>query len=369
MRSAESRRRRIQRLKKSIVLALLLFISVPAVLCAFLFAKVRGMDREMGKLAGQVELLTEETAAQREMLQELLDHMQTTVQVGQEENIAGRELEGYELEPPAEEGQGEEEPEAESPEAESPETESLEAEGAEASPAHKVYLTFDDGPSSNTEEILDILDQYGVKATFFVVGKEGDWAEEALADIVRRGHSLGMHSYTHKYAEIYQSLEVFAEDFVKLREYLEDVTGVTSGIYRFPGGSSNTVSDVDMHEFAAYLESWDVRFFDWNVSSGDGGRKLLTVDELVENSLEGISNRETSIILLHDAAGKTTTVEALPEIIEKIQAMEDTVILPITEDTEPVQHIHMEGFLPMEEDEALEDGISDEENGSRIAEE
>ena len=161
-------------------------------------------------------------------------------------------------------------------------------------------------------------------------------------DIVERGHTLGMHSYSHQYKAIYASVEDFAEDFVKLRGYLEDVTGVISNVYRFPGGSSNNISNLDMQEFAEYLESWNVRFYDWNAASGDGGQKLLTVGELVKNSLAGIEGRETTIILLHDAVGKPTTVDALPIIIESILAMENTVILPITDDTKPVQHIYMD---------------------------
>ena len=206
---------------------------------------------------------------------------------------------------------------------------------------HKVYLTFDDGPSKYTEDILNILDRYDVKATFFVVGKEDERSREALSMIVDGGHTLGMHSYSHKYTEIYDSEENFAEDFVKIQSLIYETTGIKSSIYRFPGGSSNTISEIPMQEFAEYLDSQQVRFFDWNVSSGDGGSKLLSVDTLVDNCLEGITQRETSIILLHDSAEKRTTVEALPMIIENILALEDTVILPITEDTEPVQHIQI----------------------------
>ena len=312
-----SRRKRVQRLKKGIVLmgGFLLVLSVS--ICAAMMFQTRNLNEKVEDLTAKVESLADEVQTQRETAQEMLaqmNRMQETVYEGQRESEA-------EMQP------GET---AKSP---------VEEQQEDGTAVHKVYLTFDDGPSSHTKEILDILDRYDVKATFFVVGKEGDWAEEALVDIVSRGHTLGMHSYTHKYRELYQSVEAFAEDFVKLRSYLEDVTGVTSSVYRFPGGSSNTVSDLDMEEFADYLDSWDVRFFDWNVSSGDGGRQLLTVDQLVENSLEGIEERETSVILLHDAAGKTTTVEALPQIIESILAMDDTVILPITDDTQPVQHI------------------------------
>ena len=236
----------------------------------------------------------------------------------------------------------------ESSEAGQPETdpESPEAPEPEATAAHKVYLTFDDGPSKYTDDILDILDKYGVKATFFVVGKDSDFAREAMQEIVNRGHTLGMHSYTHKYSEVYNSLEDFAEDYEKIRDYIYEVTGVESTVYRFPGGSSNSVSDIDMQEFADYLDTQGVRFFDWNISSGDGGGKLLSVETLVKNSTADIERFETSVILMHDAASKSTTVEALPTIIENILALEDTVILPITEDTELVQHIQRREEMP-----------------------
>lgn len=205
--------------------------------------------------------------------------------------------------------------------------------------AHRVYLTFDDGPSGNTDAILDILKEYGVKATFFVVGREGASAEEALRRIVDEGHTLAMHSYSHKYSEIYASLESFAEDFTKVQDYLCEVTGVKSTVYRFPGGSSNTVSGTDMTEFAKYLDGQGVRFFDWNVSSGDGGSVVLPVETLLENCTGSISRFGTSVILMHDSTKKMTTLEALPQIIETIQAMEDTEILPITDGTKVVQHI------------------------------
>lgn len=321
MRENIRRQSRVRRLKSGIILAVFLLVLAPFALCIYLAVRMHVMDRSLTELAYRVELLAQEAAASQALLHEVLGSTQTVGQGSQEENVAARELPGYEL--TADSSGGEELPDV-----------------SDEAVIHKVYLTFDDGPSPNTEEILDILDRYDVKATFFVVGKESDADKEALMQIVERGHSLGMHSYSHKYVEIYASVEDFATDFVKLRSYLEDVTGVTSNIYRFPGGSSNTVSRIDMQEFADYLESWDVQFFDWNVSSGDGGRILLTADTLVKNSLEGIGSRETSIILLHDSAAKPTTVQALPVIIENILAMENTVILPITEDTEPVQHIH-----------------------------
>lgn len=203
----------------------------------------------------------------------------------------------------------------------------------------KVYLTFDDGPSANTGEILDILAEYDVKATFFVVGKEEERYQPLYKRIVEEGHTLAMHSYSHKYNEIYQSKESFVEDLTKLQEFLYDTTGVWCRYCRFPGGSSNTVSRVDMHELIAYLEEQDMSYFDWNVSSGDASSGYISPDTIVRNSTAKLQNFDEAIILMHDASDKDSTVEALPKLIETIQAMEDTKILPITDDTEAVHHI------------------------------
>lgn len=148
-----------------------------------------------------------------------------------------------------------------------------------------------------------------------------------------------MHSYSHKYNEIYQSKESFVEDLTKLQEFLYDTTGVWCRYCRFPGGSSNTVSRVDMHELIAYLEEQDMSYFDWNVSSGDASSAYISADAIVRNSTAKLQNFQEAIILMHDASDKDSTVEALPRLIEQIQAMEDTKILPITDDTEAIHHI------------------------------
>ena len=103
----------------------------------------------------------------------------------------------------------------------------------------KVYLTFDDGPSDHTDEILDILKKNKVRATFFVVGKETEHAKKMYRRIILEGHTLGMHSYSHNYDQIYASVGAFSKDLMKLQKYLYDLTEVKSYIYRFPGGSSN----------------------------------------------------------------------------------------------------------------------------------
>lgn len=203
----------------------------------------------------------------------------------------------------------------------------------------KVYLTFDDGPSSNTGKILDILAEYDVKATFFVVGKEEEKYQPLYKRIVDEGHTLAMHSYSHKYNEIYQSKESYVADLTKLQEFLYDTTGVWCRYCRFPGGSSNTVSRVDMHELIAYLEEQDMSYFDWNVSSGDASSAYISPESIIRNSTARLQEFQEAIILMHDASDKDSTVEALPKLIEQIQAMEDTKIVPITDDTAAIHHI------------------------------
>lgn len=203
----------------------------------------------------------------------------------------------------------------------------------------KVYLTFDDGPSGNTNRILDILAEYDVKATFFVVGKEEEEYQVLYKRIVEEGHTLAMHSYSHKYSEIYQSVESYSADLSKLQEFLYDTTGVWCRYCRFPGGSSNTVSRVDMHELIAYLDDQDMTYFDWNISSGDATTSYLSASDIIRNCTVNLREYDEAIILMHDASNKNSTVEALPRLIETIQAMEDTKIVPITDDTERIHHI------------------------------
>ena len=183
---------------------------------------------------------------------------------------------------------------------------------------HHVYLTFDDGPSVQTGKVLDILKQYKVKATFFVVGREDAKSIALYQRIVDEGHTLAMHSYSHDYAKLYVSLDSFQEDLHRLQNLLFDKTGVWCKYYRFPGGSSNTASKVSMKDLEAYLDREGIAYFDWNVY--------------------GVDKYKESVILLHDAADKRATVSALPGIIEYLQSQKDTEILPITEKSCPLIH-------------------------------
>ncbi|RKM62059.1 polysaccharide deacetylase [Butyrivibrio sp. CB08] len=202
-----------------------------------------------------------------------------------------------------------------------------------------VYLTFDDGPSIYTDEILDILAEYDVKATFFVCGKPDAKYTDMYKRIVDEGHTLGMHSYSHKYSDIYSSVDAFTEDLKKLRHFLYDTTDTLPKFYRFPGGSSNKVTKVDIHDLMDVLKDEGVTFYDWNVSAGDD-RAGATKVSIYNNIVGNVPKFKHCIVLMHDAADKKSTVEALPEVIEALQAMDDTVIVPITDDTLSVQHIN-----------------------------
>lgn len=218
--------------------------------------------------------------------------------------------------------------------------EAAEANIADENDTLKVYLTFDDGPSKNTDRILDILDDYNVKATFFVCGKTDEDSLNAMKRIVADGHTIGMHSYSHNYSQIYSSLDAFKDDFSKIENLIYDTTGVEAEFYRFPGGSSNKVSNTDMSQYIKYLNDSNIKYFDWNVASGDATSKAYTSDELVENVMRDVVKYKTSVVLLHDANNRNETVEALPTIIEDLQA-KGALILPITDETTLIQHVKL----------------------------
>lgn len=308
------RHKRVDRLKKGIMGLFAFAVLTPIVLTVVFTLRINSLEKRLRDVTGNLEKLqAEEQKSAVEAYVSALGNPSGQEGASGQEATAGQE-----------DARGQED-----------------ASDEENVTVRKVYLTFDDGPSSNTDNILDILDTYGVKATFFVTGKEGAKAEASYRRIVEEGHTLGMHSYTHDYSVIYASEEAFMEDMEKLQRYLYDVTGVQSTYIRFPGGSSNKVSDVDMRLLITDVHEAGMEYFDWNVSSQDASSKPLTKEEILDNCLNSIERFQNCIILMHDAGSKDSTVEALPELIEHIQAMEHTELLPITEDTVPVWHIKM----------------------------
>lgn len=181
------------------------------------------------------------------------------------------------------------------------------------------YLTFDDGPSlTNTERILDILAEYDIKATFFVINHKGDEFDDLYRRIVREGHTIGIHSYSHDYKKIYESVDAFLADFNRISSKIEKLTGVKPNIFRFPGGSINTYNTDIYIPLAAEMLRRGYVYYDWNVGSGDAGYTYVSKKEICNNVLNGMYKDGESIVLMHDSKDKNTTVEALPDIIEKL---------------------------------------------------
>ena len=202
----------------------------------------------------------------------------------------------------------------------------------------EVYLTFDDGPSSNTSEILDLLAEYQVKATFFVIGKTDEQSQELYRRIVEEGHSIGMHSYSHDYKQIYKSQKAFETDYKQIKKLIYDTTGVMTDLYRFPGGSGNTVSGADMSIFIRFLGKEKVNYYDWNVASGDATGVDYSPEQLSENVLEGIADHTRSIVLLHDTDRKGNTVTSLKTLLSTLTQC-DAKLLKLDNTVKPIQQV------------------------------
>ena len=293
------RKKRVQRLKKIILAIIAVFLILPSLFCIILAVKIGNLER-------QIEELKTETHKSLE--------------------IVWNEKEVLLSEEPEKESSGEDEVVAEE----------------QNNGLKKVYLTFDDGPSIYTKDILDILKRYNVKATFFVTGMNTPLYDEYLQKILDDGHSLGIHTYSHVYSDIYESLDSFQSDFNKMRDYIKQQTGEDINLYRFPGGSGNNVVSAQTREqIMEWLEAEGIVYFDWNVSSGDAENRILSAETIANNCIEGVKKCNTAIVLLHDAGGKKSTIEALPLIIEGINQLDDTILLPIDEETVTIQQIRL----------------------------
>ena len=182
------------------------------------------------------------------------------------------------------------------------------------------YLTFDDGPSKNTGKILDILEKYGIKATFFVIGK--DLSQEGIENMQRaaaEGHAIGLHTYSHDYKQIYASVAEFLSDYDKLRLELEEHLGFSPTIFRFPGGSYCSYGTDIRTELIEEMTRRGYTYYDWNVSAEDAVGKVTSYS-IRKNIFPKVYNVTSPVILMHDAPINNLTVEMLPEIIETLQA-------------------------------------------------
>lgn len=204
-----------------------------------------------------------------------------------------------------------------------------------------VYLTFDDGPSERTPELLEVLERYGVKATFFVVNKGTEEAEQWMRDIVAAGHTLGIHTYSHDYNKIYQSVEAYLEDFNAMYQVILEATGVPPQIFRFPGGSVNAYNGATYRDIISEMVRRGFVYFDWNRQTGDAVRGDVPVDTLVENALDRVGTMRRVFLLAHDNTRFTNVVEALPRIIEGYQEAGFT-FAALTPEVKPVIYSYPE---------------------------
>lgn len=352
-----ARRKRINLYKKIIMAVVILSILIPLVLCVVLLGQVFSLKNEIESLdAFQNSIFADmqsmnygETEKQSVQNEGGEDGASLLIDEGQQQQTLGTgdKSQSSIIETPPD---APKESPASDNDTEKQDTTSLEADAMpeaalQTTPEEtttednrkKVYLTFDDGPSSNTDAILDILKEYNAKATFFVNGKNSAVYAGQYKRIVEEGHTLAMHSYTHVYADVYASVDAFLDDMHRLRDYLYELTGVESCIYRFPGGSSNTISKIDIREFGRALAEEGIVYFDWNVSSGDAVSPAKSADEIYDSVVSGVVKKKTPVVLMHDMKSKKTTVEALPRILQFL-VDNDYNIAALDSSSELVQH-------------------------------
>ena len=203
-----------------------------------------------------------------------------------------------------------------------------------------IYLTFDDGPSSYTNKILDVLKKYNIKATFFLTNSGSD---DVIVREYQEGHTLGLHTATHKW-EIYSSVDSYFNDLSIVYERVKRLTGVESKYIRFPGGSSNTVSRKYqtgiMSTLAKEVEDRGFSYFDWNVDLEDAGSCAYKSNKeacVLNNFKNGLSKNRINMVLLHDI--KSYTANALEDMIT--YALDNNYVFKSIDDTTPTIHQHI----------------------------
>lgn len=305
----EQRRRhsRISRMKNLIISILSGWVAVSMLLIVYLFTVLFQMQDQVNKLEEELDMIAVE------QLNKDVNDFDNEVQLYSE-------AKDYQPATPVASGISDEE------------------NMAKENDIHKVYLTFEDGPSEYTAEILDVLKEKGVCATFFVTGQEGEEASQLYKRIVEEGHTLGIHSYSNNYSTLYQSEESFREDITKLRAYLMGITGIEPMFYRFMGGSRNQITNIPMENFIHYLNQEGLVYYDWNISLSDIVENDATVDEIVAKVTKDVVKYKTSVVLMHDASDRTISAEVLMEVIDAL-LISGVEILPIDENTAVIQDV------------------------------
>lgn len=201
-------------------------------------------------------------------------------------------------------------------------------------PQKVIYLTFDDGPGEETPRLLDVLKKYNVQATFFVVNTK---YISTIQRTAQEGHTVAIHTATHKFKEIYASEEAFFQDLYKMQEIIENHTGQSPMLMRFPGGSSNTISSFNpgiMTRLTKAVEEKGFQYFDWNVDSNDAGG-ARTASKVYSNVVSGIGDKKAAVVLMHDI--KSYTIDAIEKII--VWGLDNGyTFLPLTADSPTCHH-------------------------------
>lgn len=186
-------------------------------------------------------------------------------------------------------------------------------------PGKVAYLTFDDGPSTTvTPKILKTLDDYNIKATFFVLGSMAESNPNLLKTIKAKGHSIGNHSYSHKYSYIYANMNNFWYEINKTEKTFKNILGPNfkTKLIRFPGGSFENYKKP--YKNSAIKKGYKV--YDWNALNGDSEAKNVSVSRLLARTKETVRGQKEIVFLMHDNSGKDTTAQALPAIIDYLKS-------------------------------------------------
>lgn len=289
---AAYRKKRVKRIKKIIVGTAIVLLLLPTIMCLFLLAKVHSLEK-------QIETITK---------------------VSDSGVVKAQEKEVKTTKAPKKASTAE-----------------PTIKPTDDTTTKKVYLTFDDGPGSQTGKILDILKKNHVKATFFVTGKEDASSKKIYQRIVKEGHTLAMHSYSHIQDVIYDSKEAFEKDLKQINRCLYEATGVHTKFYRFPGGSSTQNTSLSIQNFIDVLKKNHYLYLDWNVISPDINNANATKEQVVTGVMQGVDAYDTAVVLMYDVADKPMTVKALPSIIKQIKA-KNYELLPVDESMILIQH-------------------------------
>lgn len=185
-------------------------------------------------------------------------------------------------------------------------------------PAKTVYMTFDDGPSSNiTPKILKLLRDNHVHATFFIVGYEAKINPDLVKQAYKDGNTIGIHTYTHNYTQIYASKAAFLSDFDKTQRLLTKITGKKPCVSRMPGGSANGYCSISLSKsIVKTLRARGYKVSDWSTSFGDTSLKDTSVKTMLHRAEKGIRGKKYPVILSHDSETKLTSYETAKAFIE-----------------------------------------------------